>query len=208
IFPNAGEVLALSAFYKRFRNPIVTTFRLADDQQFTWTNSESASLYGLEVEARKSLGFVSSKLENFTISTNLSVIESKQLIDEQEYEINLREDPTASQERPFNGQSPLVVNANLSYTAPNSGWDAMVAFNYFGNRLQGIGAANSPDVYERGRGQLDVSLSKKIQNFTLSLRARNLLDPAFESYSTFDREYIFQSYERGREFSFGISYGI
>ena len=208
IFPNAGEVLALSAFYKRFRNPIVTTFRLADDQQFTWTNSESASLYGLEVEARKSLGFLTSKLENFTLSTNLSLIESQQLIDQQEYEINLREDPNASQERPFNGQSPLVINANLAYTAPNSGWDAIVAFNYFGNRLQGIGAANSPDVYERGRGQLDVSLSKKIQNFTLSVRARNLLNPAFESYSTFDREYIFQSYERGQEISFGISYGI
>ena len=208
IFPNAGEVVAFSAFYKRFRNPIVTTFRLSGDQQFTWTNSESADLYGFEVEARKSLGFLTEKLQNFTLATNLAVIESKQTIDDQEVALGRTVDPNFSAERPFNGQSPFVANVNLSYATPESGWDMLVAFNYFGDRLQSIGAVGSPDIFERGRGQLDLSISKQINNFKLSLRARNLLNPAFESYSEYDRTYIFQSYERGRDFSFGISYGI
>ncbi|THH41166.1 TonB-dependent receptor [Neolewinella litorea] len=209
IFPNAGEVLALSAFYKRFRNPIVTTFRLSGDQQFTWTNSENADLYGLEIEARKSLGFLNEKLDNFTLSTNLAVIEARQQIDASEVRLGQAVDPEFSGDRRFNGQSPFVANANLSYATPTSGWDVVIAYNYFGDRLQSIGAVGSPDIFERGRSQLDMSISKKIENFKLSLRARNLLNPAFESYSTFSgQEYIFQSYERGREISFGVSYGL
>lgn len=208
VFPNAGEVIAFSAFYKNFRNPIVQTFRLSGEQQFTWTNSEEAELYGLELEFRKSLGFLTSKLENFTLSTNLAYIESEQRIDADEVRIAQSVDPEFSATRPFNGQSNYVINANLIYTDLDRGWDAIVAYNYFDDRLQSIGAVGSPDVFERGRAQLDLSLSKKINNFKLSLRARNLLNPAFEAYSTFDREYIFQSYERGREISFGISYGI
>lgn len=209
LFPNAGEVLALSAFYKRFRNPIVTTFRISGDQQFTWTNSESADLYGLELEARKSLGFLGDKFQNFTLSTNLAVIQSRQFIDAQEVANGRDVDPNFSAERPFNGQSPFVANANLSYATPASGWDAMVAYNYFGDRLQSIGAVGTPDIYERGRGQLDLSVSKQIENFKFSLRARNLLNPAFESFSEFDGQtYIFQSYERGQEISFGVSFGI
>ncbi len=209
VFPNAGEVLAVSAFYKRFRDPIVTTFRLSGTQQFTWTNSESADLYGLELEFRKRLGFLSSALSNFSVSSNFALIDSKQLIDEEEYLTSLNIDPEAQRERQFNGQSPVVINANLSYASVETGWDAIVAFNYFGDRLQGIGAVGSPDVFERGRSVLDLSLSKKIQNFTVSVRGRNLLNPKFESYSTFhDQEYLFQSYEQGREVSVGISYGM
>ncbi|MCP9237318.1 TonB-dependent receptor [Lewinella sp. JB7] len=208
IFPNAGEVLAVSAFYKRFRDPIVTTFRLSGEQQFTWTNSEEANLYGLEVEARKSLAFVSDKLSGFVLGTNLTFIEADQQIDAKEVADGQEVNPDFSGSRQFNGQSPFVANANLSYGDAERGLDVMVAYNYFADRLQSIGAVGSPDIFERGRGQLDVSISKKVQNFKFSLRARNLLNPAFESFSTFDREYIFQSYERGREFSFGVSYGI
>lgn len=209
IFPNAGEVLALSAFYKHFRDPIVTTFRISGDQQFTWTNSESADLYGLEVEMRKSLGFLTDKLQNFTVNTNLALIRSNQRIDDSEVRLGQSVDPNFSAERAFNGQSPFVANANLSYLAPESGWEFIAAYNFFGDRLQSIGAVGSPDIFERGRSQLDVSISKQISNFKLSLRARNLLNPAFESYSEYNGQtYIFQRYERGQEISFGISYGI
>lgn len=211
IFPNAGEVLAASVFYKRFRNPIVQTFRLSGEQQFTWTNSESASLYGLELEARKDLGFITTALQKFTLSANFTLLESDQLIDQEEYD-NIVEtfgEENAIRERPFNGQSNIVTNANLNYVDPDTGWEGIIAFNYFGDRLQGLGAVGTPDVYERGRSQLDVSLSKQVGNWKFTARARNLINPPYESFSTFnDEEYIFRSFERGREFSLGISFGI
>ncbi|MFT7120208.1 MAG: outer membrane receptor protein involved in Fe transport [Neolewinella sp.] len=209
IFPNAGEVIAFSAFYKKFTNPIVTTFRNAGQQQFTWTNSESAELYGVELEFRKSLGFLSSKLDNFTFNSNFSYLQSSQKIAEKEVRQGLELDPEFSSERAFNGQSPIVVNANLSWDNPDTGWGAIIAFNYFGDRLQSIGAVGTSDIFERGRSSLDLSASKKLNNFNFTLRAKNLLNPAYETFSEFrGQEYLFSSYERGQEISMGISYSL
>ena len=211
IFPEnrGGEVLSVSAFYKQFTNPIVTTFRLSGEQQFTWTNSEEANLYGVELEVRRKLDFLPATLANLTFSGNLAYIQSDQSIDEQECAIGREVDPTYNCERTFNGQSEFVGNANLSYRTPESGWDAIVAFNYFGDRLQSIGAPGSPDIFEQGRAQLDLSVSKQVGNFKLRLKARNLLNPDYKTFSEFQgQEYIFSQYTRGREISLGVSYGI
>lgn len=214
IFPeNApGEVVSLSAFYKRFTNPIVVTFLPGGggNQQFTWTNTEGADLYGVEFEIRKSLGFLSPKLSNFTISNNLAVIQSNQDIADRECEQGLSLNENYVCERPFNGQSDFVFNANLSYrTADENSWDAILAYNYFSDRLQSIGRPGSPDIFEQGRSQLDLSVSKNFNNLKVSLRAKNLIDPDFRSYSTFlGQEYDFTRYQRGRTFSLSLSYGI
>ncbi|OAV44715.1 TonB-dependent receptor [Lewinella sp. 4G2] len=210
LFPKAGEVIAISAFYKKFRNPIVVTFRQAGEQQFTWTNSETADLYGIELELRKNLGSFTSALENLTFSSNFSFIQSQQSIDAREVEIGQTVDPDFEAERQFNGQSPFIANVNLSYQSQDeSPWDAVIAFNYFGDRLASIGAVGSPDIFERGRGTLDFSVGKKLGNFKLTLRGRNLLNPAYERFSEFNNsEYIFSRYDRGREVSLGVSYGL
>ena len=207
IFPQAGEVLAVSAFYKKFTNPIVTTFRNAGQQQFTWTNSDEAELYGVELEFRKGLGFLSEKLTNFTLNTNFSYIQSTQSIDENEVRQGLELDPEFEATRQFNGQSPVVVNANLSWAAPETNWEAVVAFNYFGNRLQSIGAVGTSDIFERGRATLDASLSKQINKLRFTLRAKNLLNPNYETFSEFrGQEYLFSRYERGQEISLSAGY--
>jgi hypothetical protein len=213
IFPKAGEVIAFSAFYKQFTNPIVTTFRLSGEQQFTWTNSESADLYGIELELRKSLGFLGKvggvNFDNFTVSTNLAVIQSSQQIDAREVELGREVDPNFSGERVFNGQSDFVANANLSFRTPETGWDAILAYNYFSDRLQSIGAVGSPDIFEQGRSQLDLSVAKKINNFRLRLRARNLINPDYKTFSDFQgQEYIFSQFTRGRDISLGVSYSM
>ena len=209
IFPGGGEVLAFSAFYKKFRNPIVTTFRLAGNQQYTWSNSDNASLYGLEVEARKDLAFISQSLSNFTLSGNMAFIQSEQDIDPDELENALTVDPDAQATRPFSGQSPFVANLNLSYETVETGWDAVVAYNYFGDRLSAIGAIGAPDVFEQGRSQLDLSVGKRFNNLKLTIRARNLINPEYRFFSEFkDTEEVFGLFKRGRDFSLGVSYSI
>ncbi|MEM9929227.1 MAG: TonB-dependent receptor, partial [Bacteroidota bacterium] len=209
IFPNPGEVIAFSAFYKQFTNPIVTTFRLSGEQQFTWTNSESADLYGIELEFRKSLAFLSDKLQNFTFSSNLAYIQSSQEIDAREVELGREVDPEFSSERVFNGQSDIVANANLAFRTPDTGWDAIIAYNYFSDRLQSIGAVGSPDIFEQGRSQLDISVAKTVKNFKFSFRARNLINPDYKTFSEFKgQEYIFSQYTRGRDLTLGVSYSL
>ena len=209
IFPGGSEVIAVSAFYKKFRDPIVTTFRRAGSQQFTWTNSASANLYGIELEARKDLDFISDKLSGFTLSGNMALIESEQDVDPRIVAEAQAIDPDFSATRRFSGQSPFVANLNLSYTNVDAGWDGVIAYNYFGDRLSSIGAVGAPDIFEQGRSQLDMSVSKTIKRVKLSLRARNLLDPDYKIFSTFKgNEDIFGRYKRGRDFSLSVSYGL
>jgi TonB-dependent receptor len=213
IFPeSAGEVVSFSAFYKEFTNPIVVTFLPGGggNQQFTWTNTESANLYGVEFEIRKSLGFISPALSNFTLSNNLAVIQSNQDIADRECEQGISLNENFVCERPFNGQSDFVINTNLSYrTTGDNAWDAIIAYNYFSDRLQSIGRPGTPDIFEQGRSQLDLSVSKEFNNLKVSLRARNLIDPDFRSFSTFlGQEYDFTRFQRGRTVSLSLSYGI
>ncbi|MEO0735077.1 MAG: outer membrane beta-barrel protein, partial [Bacteroidota bacterium] len=109
-----------------------------------------------------------------------------------------------------NGQSDFVLNANLAYrTTDDNPWDAILAYNYFGNRLQSIGRPGTPDIFEQGRSQLDLSVSKKFNNLKVSVRARNLINPDYRTFSTFlGQEYDFTRYQRGRTFSVSLSYGI
>ena len=209
IFPNSGEVFAVSAFYKKFTDPIVSTYRLAGNAQFTWSNVPEGELYGAEIEVRKNLDFITPALEEFDVSANVAYINSNTKIDEEECLRSLDVDPNFECERQFAGQSPVVANVNLSYTNSTRGWDAILAFNYFADRLETVGAVGTPDIFEAGRGQLDFSISKKLNGFKTTFRARNLLNPDYRRFSDFQgQEYIFRNFRRGVEFSFGVSYSM
>lgn len=208
-FLRAGELFAISGFYKLFKDPIVQTFRIAGNPQFTFKNAANATLLGAEFEFRKSLDFISESLNNLSFSTNIAYIYSVSDLDSLEL-ANVRDvDPNFSDTRPFAGQSPFVINFNLNYVNPESGWDGIIAFNFFDDRLSTTGVQGTPDIYERGRGTLDLSISKKIGRVQLKLRARNLLDPNYDRYSEFlGQEYLYSRYQRGRTISLGLSYGI
>ncbi len=209
-FPKAGEVISASGFYKKFEDPIVSTFIIAgENQQFTWVNSDEAEVYGVELEFRKKLDFIMPALQDFTVSTNFTLMTSEQQISEQECSTSLEVNPDFDCSRQFNGQSNYIINANLSYTNADNGWGGTIAYNYFDDRLASLGEVGTPDIFERGRSVLDVGASKQLGNFRVSLRGRNLINPAFERFSEFGGEtYIFNLFERGREVSLGLSYSL
>lgn len=209
-FLKPGEMFAVSGFYKLFRNPIVRTFRPASNPELTWVNTSDANVYGVEFEFRKSLGFISPVLEKLKFSTNLSLINSSISLDSTELAINREVDPEFPEKRELQGQSPFVLNAILNYVDAETGVDASLAYNVFGDRLYATGIEGTPDVYERARGQLDLIVSKKFNNkYTVKLRALNLLDPDYLTSAEFKgNEYTFSRFRRGRTFVVGFSYDI
>ncbi len=208
-FIRPGELFAVSGFYKLFKDPIIQTFRPAGNPQFTWRNTQNATLYGAEIEFRKSLDFITPALSDFSFSGNMAFIYSNVDLDSVELAINRAVDPDFPDSRQFAGQSPFVANANISYNNRDNGWDAILAFNYFSDRLSAVGVEGTPDIFELGRAQLDLTITKAIGRVTLKARATNLLDPDYERFSEFNGEtYIYSLFRRGRNFSFGISYGI
>jgi len=204
-FTRPGEIYAISAFYKKFDNPIERVFNAFGEN--TWKNIDKAQAFGLELEARRRLDVIHSSLANFLLSTNISFIRSRVAINKDELMLirNLR--PDASANRPFQGQSPFLVNMNLAYENSVSGISASLYYNVFGKRLDRVSFGGTPDVYEKPVGLLNFNFGLAINpHMSFKIAGQNLLNPDYVKYQSFKgHEYIYSSYQRGRTFSIGIS---
>jgi outer membrane receptor protein involved in Fe transport len=199
-FPSPGEMFAISGFYKYFDNPITLQYRNSSNPEFQFANVENGEIGGVELEFRKSLGFIGSAMEHFKLSANVAIIESSMDVVEQS--------GLEPESRPFEGQSPVLANVILGYVHPEKEWDIQLAYNFTGERLSIIGLV-SPDIYERDISMLDLIISKKFGPVSLKLAANNILDPDYTTSSQYKgAEYLTRSYKKGASFNFSIAYEL
>lgn len=225
LYPAPGELFAVSIFHKSFDNPIVTQLDVATDQpQYQYINTNSGRLYGIEVEFRKNLEFISSRLQNFKFSTNFTYTNSR--VDLSQSEIDTRQllDPDIKAYRPFPYQSPYIINLMLIYENVDMGLDAAIYANVFGPRLSSNGAGAAPDIFEiygkqneEGRIEsetptpdLNIRVQKSFMNrLNVSLSVNNILDYSVVQYQKDESIYFTNSaYNPGRTFKIGLSYQI
>ena len=172
-YPDVGESLSASVFYKHFDSPIEEIIIPGAVNTLTFANASSATLLGLEVEARKSLGFAAQKLEAFYLSGNVSLIRSRVELNP-ELDLSL-----TSLDRPLQGQSPYVFNVQFGWEPEEVGVDATILYNVFGPRITGVGVQGVPDSLELPFHQLDAVISYKLDDrFRFGLKAKNLLNLA------------------------------
>ena len=210
LFPNSGELIAVSAYYKSFDNPIVSRFIPESlNPEIKYDNEESGRVYGIELEFRKSLAFLAESLRNFRFSTNFSYIQSEVDINDAEFDVISR-NPEFERTRPFPGQSDILFNAALNYINLDNGLDAILSFNYFSERLSIIGRNGTPDIYEQPRPQLDFAVKKTFQQkFQAKISIQNILDTNFRTSMSFgDEEFVVIEYPRGVSFGLSLSYTI
>jgi TonB-dependent receptor len=212
-FTNPGEVFAVSGFYKQLKNPIELSYAegsSASNSIVQYNNVDNATIAGLEFELRLGLGHIIDELSNFYVGTNLSIIHSNIDIAESELASRLSIDSTASKTRVLQGQSPYVLNVDLTYV--NNHWGTVVGFyfNTFGERLSKVSANVNPDVFEQPAPMLNFTLSQKlINNFTLNAGIKNLLNSTYKEVARFkNKDYTFYEYKSGITYSLGVSYGI
>lgn len=220
MFQQKGQTFSVSGFYKKFNNPIeLVTFSESATSTFQPRNLGDAQVFGLELEGRKNLGFITPQLSNFAFNTNVSFIRSRLEMDKRaggEYESrknNLRTGETLSDFRQMQGQSPFLLNAGLSYTKIESGFDVGLFYNVQGKTLAIVGVANSPDVYDQSFHSLNFKASKfigKMAKAKLSLNVQNIMNDTRESrYESFGSEsQIFTSRNEGRTFTVKYSYSF
>jgi outer membrane receptor protein involved in Fe transport len=151
IYPRAGEVVTVGLFYKSFDRPLEYYFNQTGPatNTFNVANVDRANAYGIEFEFRKNLDIVTQKLQNFSVTGNLSYIYS-------------RVQDTASINRPLQGQSPYLINLGLMYDLKKSGLTATVLFNQIGRRILFVGNEAIPNIWENPRPLLDFQVSKKV----------------------------------------------
>lgn len=212
-FGDGTEMMAFSAFYKKFKDPIELAYFLSASDQFQPRNLGSAQVYGAEVEFRKGLGFMTSAMKNFSLNLNFSLIKSELEMTEAELErrrLNLREGETLSDTRELQGQAPYLVNAGLQYN-DDKGWMANLYYNVQGKTLEVVGTGDVPDAYAIPFHSLDFIINKtlgKNRQSTINLSVKNLLDSAVEvRYQSFKAEdQVFSRLEPGTGFSLGYTY--
>ncbi len=209
-FMNPGEILAVSGFYKHFRNPIERTYDIGN-RYYGVQNVGRGEVIGAELEFRRRLGVVASFLENFQVGANVTLVRSAVDIPDSEYVNNILPfDPNAEDTRPLSGQSPYLINLDVSYDHPKSKTSIGLSYNRFGRRLSEVTTGALPDVFEQPRSEVGVTVTQPLwRRFELKAAVKNLLNDKVRKVIRFKGEdYIFHEYSTGRTFSLGLSYRI
>jgi outer membrane receptor protein involved in Fe transport len=186
----SDEYASIGFFYKEFENPIEILFLPGVNRIQTFDNAKAAQNYGVEFEGRVGLRHFSRPLRRWTVLSNLTYIESEIELSEQ----NLG--TQTSKSRPLQGQSPYVINMQLQYDRPQWGLSTTLLYNIVGKRITEVGTNRIPDTYEQPFEQLDFVATQRLgDKWTVSLRARNLLNPEIESTQA---DEVVRSQKRGR----------
>lgn len=170
-FPQPGEILSVSMFYKDFEDAIeqVVVPGNALGAERTFANAKSARNYGVEFEVRKTLGFIADPLSDFSVTANYTRVQSN-------VDISGSALGYARSNRPLQGQSPYSINAGLNYVNPVSGTGISLSYNRNGERIIEVATIYDEDVVEESRDLIDLTVTQNIfGNVELKLSAKDVL---------------------------------
>ncbi|WP_299556605.1 TonB-dependent receptor [Seonamhaeicola sp.] len=213
-FGEAGQMFAISGFYKQFKDPIEKAFFAQASTQLTVDNLGDADVYGAEIEFRQNLGFLTEGLRNLKFSLNASYTKSELTMSDGEFDsrvANARDGETIERTRDMQGQAPFLINTSLNYTNPEIGLQTGLFFNMQGRTLEVVGLGGIPDVFTKPFESLNFTLNKALgenKRSSIDIKVSNILgaerESVFESFRTQDR--VFSLRQPGTEFSLGYSY--
>lgn len=193
-YPRPGEVLSLAYFYKKFLNPIETLQR-RDNQLVSMQvmNLESAYISGIELNWRKSFGFIAPQLHwlhNLYLSGNYTYMggnvkyNEADLLDPNQVPGDMRD--AYERERVLQGLAPYTFNVGLLYESDL--WGAALHYNQVGRKLIYGGRFPKYDIYEHPRGILDLQLYGRFfgQRMEVKLNATDLLNQDIIQFANHD----------------------
>ncbi len=215
-FQQKGEMWSVGAFYKTFDKPIEIVQFLSDPGSFQPRNVGNGTVMGVELEFRKSLRFLSSKMENFLWTTNLTITESQINMSETEKksrQLTAREGQEIGNTRDMAGQAPYIVNTGLSYNNFSRGWEAGIYYNVQGPTLNLVGFGNRTDTYTVPFHSLNLNINKTFgadERIRTSLGVQNLLNDkreiVFSSFGAQDQ--IFTQLAPGTRVNFSVGFSF
>jgi TonB-dependent receptor len=191
---NESDNLSAALFYKDMTDPIERVVQAASgtaSNSRTFQNSETAELYGVEIEGRKEFLLTDDYNNTLFVSFNAAYIES---------EVTLLN----GDRRPLQGQPEYTTNFVVGYDNIPGGHQLTLLFNYNGESIADVGILGRGNVLLEPRGELNLVYRWDLSE-TASLRARveNILDAEVEYTQDGD---LFQFYEKGTTFQVGINW--
>ncbi|ELR69528.1 TonB-dependent receptor [Fulvivirga imtechensis AK7] len=216
VFQKRGQMISLSAFYKAFDRPIEIVQYVQAPNNFQARNVGDGQVMGIEVEVRQSLALLTPKLENLSVTGNVTFTESKIDMTATEYNSrvrNAREGETINNVRSMAGQAPYIINAGLSYAGISNGIEAGLYYNVQGETLQFVGIADKPDVYSVPFHSLNFNANKIVgaeEKMRIGVKVSNILgdkkESVFQSFGAKDQ--LFDRIAPGTSFSVSLGYNF
>jgi outer membrane receptor for ferrienterochelin and colicin len=198
-FPGYGEMLSLGVFAKQFDNPIERVEAATSGAyEARFQNAISATNYGVELEARKTLGYFGNWSRGLTGFSNVTVMKSEVKLD------TTKGLTVTDTKRRLVGQAPYVVNAGLTYASRSGSSSATILYNVVGERIFAAGVMPLPNIVEKSRNVLDLSLRFPVRGqLNARVDAKNILDARYRfMQGNLERE----GYNVGRTMTVGFSW--
>jgi outer membrane receptor protein involved in Fe transport len=216
LFSKENQMVSVSGFFKNFNNPIELV-RIPEQQtstEYQSRNVGNGKLFGLELEVRKNLGFISKKISKINLNSNLTLVKSQITMTDIEYNARLnyvKVGQIIERTRDMAGQSPYVINAGISYNDESIGLDVGLFYNVKGSTLSIVGTGLSPDIYDESFHSLNFSLIKRFgknRASSIDLKVCNILNDRLESfYHSFGAsKKVFNSINPGINFSLSFNH--
>jgi outer membrane receptor protein involved in Fe transport len=175
-FASPQEVISFSVFAKDFEAPIEPVLQPSGSSNIlTYQNAKGAFLVGAEVEARKSLDFVTEHLEDFSIMGNLTLATSEIRLDQtggDQSGVGF----ITNTDRPMVNQAPWVVNVALDYSGPTN-TQLRLLYNVAGKQIVQVGTLGLDDSYAQPRHVVDFTAAQNIgDHLQVKLSAENIFN--------------------------------
>ena len=203
-YPKTGELMAISGFHKKFSDPIEQVLIAASGFEpiRTYENADVAISYGVELELKKGLDFITPCLSSLSFVGNLSLIHS---------EIDLKgQNAFQEDKRPLQGQADYICNTGLYYESNSGKYSGSLIFNRVGERISRVGYANLGDIIEMPRNQLDLTFSAKlIDHISMKVTAKDLFNQDYKFIQrTLEGDKTAELRKIGRAVVVGFSYHL
>ena len=202
-FFGGSQVLAVSYFYKSFKDPIEVTIQpTTGDLRQTYINAAGGKNQGVELEVRRSLAFMTKRLSDFSLQANVTLVDSEVDIGE------AQRDLLTSLKRPMMGQSRVVYNVIAEWNKPRLRSNARFYTNYVSRRITDVGAIGLPDIYQESNLFLDAVYQYNFREdgrWSIRFSAENLTD---NHYEWTQADILQRSFRLGRTYSVSTSYSF
>ncbi|MEA3434330.1 MAG: carboxypeptidase-like regulatory domain-containing protein [Campylobacterota bacterium] len=202
------ENIKLGLFYKYMQDPIEDVMLPSSSLPiYSFSNTESATLYGFEIDGRKNLDFIKTDWESlnidwskYYISGNFSYNFSEVSLTEEQKEI------FTSDKRALQGLSPFVINLTFGYEDETR--SVLLNLNHMDERIRKVGVIDLihyPDQYEVPPTLLDLVWIEKFNygyDFEFKLKAGNILN---DETIWKEGEGVTRKFKKGRTLGMKIS---
>ena len=204
---SSSELITVTGFYKFIKDPISRSEIPSGGNTLTYLNvGNDASVYGVELEARKKIINNEEQDLKVILGVNTSFLVSN---------VNLDQSSVAqftNTTSDLEGATPFLLNADISFNKKinDNTLISSLVFNYFSERVYSVGTRGFENVLEKGIPTLDLVSSYKFnQHYSFKLKATNLINPDFQLTRAGFKGgdiVVLRNYKKGVTLSLGFTY--